>query len=103
MGKAKLFLGLLAVLMGLVFLPTLLPKTAGSPKPYGQGRAIAARLLLTDFCFSTESRHTRHIALPELVAPFQDLPGFHDHFPSSSFYRPQPERLAPGFQSNSTD
>lgn len=48
----------------------------------------ATRLLLTDFCLSTESRHTRHISMPELMAPFQDVPGFHEHFPSSSFFPP---------------
>ncbi|MDW7693203.1 hypothetical protein R9C00_00480 [Flammeovirgaceae bacterium SG7u.111] len=49
---------------------------------------VARSFLLTDFCLTTESRHTRNIALPELIAPFQDLPGYHDHFPSSSFYQP---------------
>jgi len=58
-----------------------------SPKasPYAQKRAIANRFLLTDYCLNTESRHLRHIAMPELIAPFQDLPAYHEHFPSSSF------------------
>ncbi|MEH0157836.1 hypothetical protein V6R21_27345 [Limibacter armeniacum] len=55
---------------------------------YRNERALSERFLLTDFCFSTESRHTRHISMPEIMAPFQDLPGFHDHFPSSSFFHP---------------
>ena len=50
-------------------------------------RVTAKRLLLTDLCLSTESRHTRHISMPEWIAPFQDLPGYHDHFPSSSFFQ----------------
>lgn len=49
---------------------------------------LAQTFLLTDYCFSTESRHTRHLSMPEWIAPFQDLPGFHDHFPSSTFLRP---------------
>jgi len=51
-------------------------------------KLIVQEYNLTDFCLSTESRHTRHISQPELMAPFQDLPGFHDHFPSSSFFGP---------------
>jgi hypothetical protein len=47
---------------------------------------LVRSFLLTDYCLSTESRHTRHIALPELIAPFQDLPAYHEHFPSSSFF-----------------
>ena len=46
---------------------------------------IAYRFLLTDLCLSTESRHTRHLSQPELIAPFQDAPGYLDHFPSSTF------------------
>ncbi|TAE18511.1 MAG: hypothetical protein EAZ95_03930 [Bacteroidetes bacterium] len=53
---------------------------------YAQKRAVANRYLLTDYCLSTESRHVRHIALPEPIAPFQDLPAYHEHFPSSSFF-----------------
>ena len=49
--------------------------------------AIASRFLLTDLCLSTESRHIRHLSQPELIAPFQDAPGFLDHFPSSTFIR----------------
>lgn len=43
-----------------------------------------------DLCLVTESRHTRHISLPEPIAPFQDMPGFYDHFPSSTFIQPPP-------------
>ncbi len=59
------------------------------PTPnYTAKQQIANTFLLTDYCFSTESRHTRHIALPENIAPFQDFPAYHDHFPSSSFIQP---------------
>ena len=53
---------------------------------------IARELMLTDLCLVTESRHTRHISLPEPIAPFQDVPGFYDHFPSSTFLQP-PSRI----------
>jgi hypothetical protein len=79
----------------LVFDITLLVLLAGlyvarpsSQQLIDSKREIARRLLLTDYCFSTESRHTRHISMPEWFAPFQDVPGFHDHFPSSSFIHP---------------
>lgn len=58
---------------------------------------LAKRFLLTDYCLSTESRHTRHLNFPELIAPFQDVPGGHDHFPSSSFLFPDPSRFQQGF------
>jgi len=48
---------------------------------------IAQKLLLSDFCLTTESRHTRHISMPEWIAPFQDFPAYLEHFPSSSFYQ----------------
>ena len=47
---------------------------------------LVQTLHLTDYCISTESRHTRHFSQPEVLAPFQDFPGFYDHTPSSSFY-----------------
>lgn len=54
-------------------------------KNYQAKNQIVRRFLLTDYCFTTESRHTRHISLPDWIAPFQDLPTYHEHFPSSSF------------------
>ncbi len=55
---------------------------------YSNQRQISKVFLLTDFCFSTESRHVRHLSMPEWIAPFQDFPAYHEHFPSSSFLRP---------------
>ncbi|WP_051203226.1 hypothetical protein [Hugenholtzia roseola] len=51
---------------------------------------VAGRFLLTDFCLSTESRHVRHFAMPEWIAPFQDYPAYLEHFPASSFFMPIP-------------
>ena len=50
-------------------------------------QTIAQTLLLSDVCLTTESRHTRHISMPEWIAPFQDFPAYLEHFPSSSFYQ----------------
>ena len=77
------------ILWGLLFLANFAILIQGaclpSQKLYAQKKAIANRFLLTDYCLSTESRHLRHISLPEPIAPFQDLPAYHEHFPSSSF------------------
>ncbi|MCC5945438.1 MAG: hypothetical protein JJT94_10930 [Bernardetiaceae bacterium] len=54
---------------------------------YQKQRHLAQTLLLSDFCLSTESRHTRHLNNSELIGAFQDFPAYHDHFPSSSFFR----------------
>ncbi len=54
-------------------------------------RKLVQALHLTDFCLATESRHTRHISLPEPIAPFQDVPGYLDHFPTSTFFWPPPQ------------
>jgi hypothetical protein len=51
-------------------------------------KQIVKSLQLSDLCLVTESRHTRHISQPEPVAAFQDLPGYYDHFPSSTFLTP---------------
>lgn len=48
-------------------------------------KQLAKTMLITDFCLSTESRHVRHLSTPEYLAPFQDFPAYHEHFPSSSF------------------
>lgn len=55
---------------------------------YANQRELSTSFLLTDFCFSTESRHVRHLSMPEWIAPFQDFPAYHEHFPSSSFFKP---------------
>lgn len=82
----KLLAGLNALL--LILLVSMLVYKSPNQQLVDHKRQIASRLLLTDYCLSTESRHTRHISMPEWLAPFQDVPGFHDHFPSSSFMRP---------------
>lgn len=55
---------------------------------FAKKKQIVQTLLLTDYCLSTESRHTRHISMAETIAPFQDLPAYLEHFPSSSFFAP---------------
>lgn len=68
----------------------LQPGVAESERLKGEEQTVRV-LMLTDCCVTTESRHTRNISLPEPLAPFQDMPGFYDHFPSSTFLAPPPQ------------
>lgn len=47
-------------------------------------------LQLTDLCLSTEARYTRHPALADRHAPFQEHPLALEHFPSGSLIFPYP-------------
>jgi hypothetical protein len=49
---------------------------------------LAARLQLTDLCLFTEARYTRHPAMADHHAPFQDHPLALEHFPSGSLTTP---------------
>lgn len=51
-------------------------------------RQIAADLGLSDLALFTEARYTRHPALADHAAAFQDAPGSFEHFPSGSFVPP---------------
>jgi hypothetical protein len=48
---------------------------------------------LTDLCLFTEARYTRHPAMADRFAPFQDHPGAMEHFPSGSLVTPPNKRL----------
>ena len=49
---------------------------------------LAKTLQLTDLCLFTEARYTRHPAMADKFAPFQDHPGAMEHFPSGSLVTP---------------
>ena len=53
--------------------------------------STAYDLQITDLCLSTEARHTRHPAFPDLYTPFQDLPGGPDRYASSTLLYVPPE------------
>lgn len=50
---------------------------------------LAGRLKLTDLCIFTEARYTRHPAMADNHAAFQEHPAAFDHFPSGSILMPQ--------------
>lgn len=47
-------------------------------------------LHVTDLCLSTEARYTRHPAMADRHAPFQQHPMALEYFPSGSMILPQP-------------
>ena len=49
---------------------------------------LVNKLQLTDLCLFTEARYTRHPAMADLHAPFQDHPLALEHFPSGSLVTP---------------
>ncbi|NTW86170.1 MAG: hypothetical protein HGB30_08415 [Holophagaceae bacterium] len=49
---------------------------------------LVKRLGLTDLCLFTEARYTRHPAMADRHAAFQDHPMALDHFPSGSLLAP---------------
>lgn len=51
-------------------------------------RELVTSLQLTDLCLFTEARYTRHPAMADLHAPFQDHPLALEHFPSGSLMTP---------------
>ena len=67
--------------------------------PAGQGAvgpgALGGQLGLTDLALATAARYTRHPALADRHAAFQDHPGALDHFPSGAVVPPPPHLRAP--------
>jgi hypothetical protein len=57
--------------------------------------SIAQDLQLTDLCLFTEARYTRHPAMGDVHAAFQDHPLALEHFPSGSLV-PAPRPLVRG-------
>ncbi len=51
-------------------------------------RSLVAQLGLSDLALFTEARYTRHPALADLHAAFQDHPLAFEHFPSGSLLPP---------------
>jgi hypothetical protein len=59
-------------------------------------RELVKTLQLTDLCLFTEARYTRHPAMADRHAPFQDHPMALEHFPTGSLVTPPaPHREAP--------
>jgi hypothetical protein len=78
----------------------LLPLHARQEQNYSDGKTILQgahlrNLHVTDLCLSTEARYTRHPAVSDRHAPFQDHPLALEHFPSGSLILPTSPRAIP--------
>lgn len=61
-------------------------KTAGAAD--AERLHLVRSLKLTDLCIFTEARYTRHPAMADKHAPFQEHPAALEHFPSGSLLQP---------------
>ncbi len=90
MRKSTLCLSLLGALLAL-FAAMLLHAQSVQAQAVFQRQSSAAlvsSLGLTDLCLFTEARYTRHPAMADRHAAFQDHPMGMDHFPSGSLVTP---------------
>jgi len=79
------------VIILLMLLHTRLSQSASGPERLERARLVKS-LRLTDLCLFTEARYTRHPAMADRFAPFQDHPAALEHFPSGSFVTPPVQR-----------
>ena len=56
-------------------------------QPAGEGAQLRS-LHVTDLCLTTEARYTRHLAMADRHAPFQEHPLALEHFPSGALILP---------------
>ncbi len=69
----------------------LLPLHARHAQSGGYAKLQSAQLRslhVTDLCLATEARYTRHPAMADRHAPFQEHPLALEHFPSGSLILP---------------
>lgn len=94
MRNSTRFLSLVAGLSLMLFAMAIHALTGSSADSTDRRmRAMLVReLRLTDLCLSTEARYTRHPAMADLHAPFQDHPTSLEHFPSGSLVLPSLQR-----------
>ncbi|MBL0224927.1 MAG: hypothetical protein IPQ16_04920 [Geobacteraceae bacterium] len=95
MRKSSLFFLFTAANIALIGLITAHARYSQAMAETGiQERAGLVRALqLTDLCLFTEARYTRHPAMADRFAPFQDHPGAMEHFPSGSLVTPPLKRV----------
>ena len=90
MRRSTRYLSLLGVLSAL-FLGMLYhakAQEAAASSRRQASTALVRSLGLTDLCLFTEARYTRHPAMADRHAAFQDHPMGLDHFPSGSLIAP---------------
>jgi hypothetical protein len=98
MRRSKQFLLFTAACLTIFLLLPLHARHAqlGSAGEVKLQRVQLGSLHVTDLCLTTEARYTRHPAMADLHAPFQEHPLALEHFPSGSLILPiPPSRGAP--------
>lgn len=85
--KYFIFSGLNILLVLLLALHAASVRVKASPAEK-ENAELARRLKLTDICLFTEARYTRHPAMADNHAAFQEHPSAFDHFPSGSLLMP---------------
>lgn len=90
MRKSTLCLTLIGSLVALFTGMLLHARAQQAPAALRRGASLdlVLRLGLTDLCLFTEARYTRHPAMADRHAAFQEHPIGLDHFPSGSLLAP---------------
>ena len=83
------FLGGLAILFALTFVHAAQVRSANNRR-VDQVRHWATANQITDLCLFPEATYSRHPAMGDLFAPFQDHPMALEHFPAGSLLPPGP-------------
>lgn len=83
-----IFITLLLATLALLFLHSHNKKKAWLKKDLQANQKLVHHLSLTDLALWTEARYTRHPALSDFFAPFQDSPATFEHFPAGSIITP---------------
>jgi len=78
---------LLALTLAMIFLCAAAEVRASRPAIERKARLVR-QLELTDLCLFTEASYTRHPAMTDSSAPFQDAPLSLEHFPSGGLIGP---------------
>lgn len=88
--KSSVFLGATLLQTALLGLCLVHARYAGKEsRPAVARRAATVRALgLTDLCLFTDAAYTRHLALADGHAPFQEHPACLEHFPAGSLASP---------------
>jgi len=86
--NSTIFLTLICSLLLISASLVLHAQVSRAGAPTASNRELVRRLKLSDLCLFTEARYTRHPAMADHHAAFQDHPMALEHFPSGSLVSP---------------
>lgn len=85
---STLFFLFCALCLGTIALLAGHAATAPRSTAQAEQQQLVKALQLTDLCLFTEARYTRHPAMADNHAPFQEHPAALEHFPSGALLQP---------------